>query len=141
MSSEREVGLLAFLDAVAALGRDAKRLESSEGRVFLHATAPFVRGARVELHEYVDDTERMARQEFYGDDWRRLCERRSTIEFVRTLYRDLVDVDWDETFMDVYELDRVLRNKGEDEGFLKPDQILAGTPTSQWWWWLPKVPT
>jgi hypothetical protein len=140
-SAENEVteDLLAFFDAMADLGRDPTLVTSSDGRAFLHGTAPIVRSARVPLHEYVADTERMARQEFYDDEWRRLCERRTKIEFVRTLYRDLVDVDWDESFMDVFELDRVLRHKGDEEAFLKPDQIPPGTPSSHWWWWYPHV--
>lgn len=132
--------LLEFLGAVADLGRDPALAASPDAKAFLQDTAPLIRPRRVALHEYVATAERIARQEFHGDDWRRLCERRSTIELVRSFYRDLVDVDWDESFMDVSDLDHVMRGKGEEEGFLKPEQIPANTPRSHWWWWAPKPP-
>lgn len=140
-ASERKVSddLLAFLDALASYGRDPCQLDTDDGRAFLRQTAPLIRAARVSLHDYLDSAERLARQEFYGDEWRGAAERRSKLEFVRNFYRELTDVDWD-TFLDTEDLDRVLRGKGQDEGGLSPDQIPSGTPTSHWWWWHPRNP-
>src|SRR5512140_990998 len=110
---ERKVSddLLAFLDVLAECGRDSSQLDTDDGREFLRQTAPLIRAARVPLHDYLDSAERFARQEFYGDEWRGAADRRSKLEFVRDLYRELTDVDWD-TFLDTEDLDHVLCGKG-----------------------------
>jgi hypothetical protein len=131
--------LNAFLEALAEYGRAPSQLATDDGRGFLRQTASLIQAARVPLHDYLDSAERFARQEFYGDEWRGAAERRSKLEFVRTLYRELTDVDW-ETFLDTEDLDHVLRGKGLDEGGLSSDQVPAGTPHSHWWWWYPKLP-
>jgi len=131
--------LHAFLDALAAYGREPAQLATGDGRESLWQTAPLIQAARIPLHHYLDSAERFARQEFYGDDWRGAAERRSKLEFVRSLYLELTDVDWD-TFLDTEDLDHVLRGKGQDEGGLSPDQVPFGTPASHWWWWYPQSP-
>ncbi len=131
--------LNAFLEALASYGRETSQLATDDGREFLRQTAPLIQAARVPLHDYLDSAERFTRQEFYGDEWRGAVERRSKLEFVRALYRELTDVDWD-TFLDTGDLDHVLHGKGQDEGGLSSDQIPAGTPSSHWWWWYPRNP-
>jgi len=131
--------LHAFLEALAGYGRDPAQLATHDGREFLRQTAPLIQAARVPSHDYLDSAERLARQEFHGDEWRGAAERRSKLEFIRNLYRDLTEVDWD-TFLDAEDLDRVLRGKGQDEGALSADQIRSGTPASHWWWWYPQNP-
>ena len=37
-------------------------------------------------------------------------------------------------------VDDLLRQKGDHEGGLRPEQIPPGTPTSHWWWWYPAPP-
>jgi len=128
-----------FLDAVEALGLDSARQQSPEGRAFLEETAPLLANARVSLGRYIEECSRFARagNEWSGDEWFSLCKRRSKIEFVRELYRD-VAVDLGESFMDSEDLDITVRAAGDDEGGLDPSRIPPGMPRSHWWWWFPE---
>lgn len=132
--------LLEFLEAVDVLGRDPARRESPQGQAFLSDTARLISDAGVSLDKYVVDAARYARasSEWSGDEWYSLCKRRSRIEFVRELYRELAPVDWDVSFMDVDDLDHVLRSVGQREGGVDPARIPPGTPHSHWWWWYPQ---
>lgn len=100
---------------------------------------PLVEDARVALGQYVSGVERFIDQEFYGDEWYGVAERRSKIEFIRTLYRDLLDVDW-ESFLAIENIDHVLKQRGDIEGPVALERIPPGTPLSHWWWWYPKDP-
>ena len=128
-----------YLDIVAKLSRDPQETTSPEFQGFVRETAPLVEGARVALGQYVSGVERFIGQEFYGDEWYGVAERRSKIEFVRTLYHDLLDVDW-ESFLAIDNLDHVLKQRGNIEGPVAPERIPSGTPLSHWWWWYPRDP-
>jgi len=76
---------------------------------------------------------------FYDHQGRWACERRSRIEAVCTLWADQLGGPG-APYLDCETVDDLLRQKGHQEGGLRPDQIPVGTPTSHWWWWLPDLP-
>lgn len=132
--------LVEFLGEVEKIGRDPAIRQSSETQTLLRETASLIANARVSLGAYVDETARLARAgvDWSGDQWRSLCKRRSAIEYVRELYRDIASVDWDVSFMDTDDLDIAIRGIGDDEGGLDAARIPSGTPASHWWWWYPQ---
>jgi hypothetical protein len=69
-----------------------------------------------------------------SDEWRYVCERRSSIEFLKTLF----DVSEMEERLDTEEVDDLLRDRGGEEG--PANVVPEGIPNSHWWWWYPKQP-
>lgn len=131
--------LRTYLEIVAKTCRDPAAAGGHEFRQFIRDTAPLIEEARVPLGKYVRETERFIAQEFYGDEWYGVAERRSQIEFARTLYKDLANISHS-AFMDVENLDHVLKQRGDQEGPVASERIPPGTPLSHWWWWYPKPP-
>jgi hypothetical protein len=131
--------LRVYLANLAELGRGTEQPKSSDAQQFLKETAPLLRKAYLPLGDYISSLERYLSQEFYGDEWFRIVQRRSELEFVRDLYKDVADVDWD-VFLDFENVDHMLKNAGNEEGPVAVDRVPLGTPPSHWWWWYPKTP-
>jgi len=128
-----------FMENLSRIGRGEMKIEREELNSFLKDTAPLVNDASLPLHQYLFRTENILTNEFYGDEWNKVCSRRSNIEFLREMYHDYFDPDWN-LFLDCENLDDMLRQKGDYEGGLSESQIPAGTPSSHWWWWYPEKP-
>ncbi len=106
---------------------------------FVTAAAPELAAAKFAIAGCVDRLDRLLTTTFYGDEWQWACEQRSRLEALRTLWPGTLD-EVGLFFFDVEVVDDLLRQKGEFEGHLRPDQIPPGTPTSHWWWWYPAAP-
>ena len=106
---------------------------------FLRETTPLLRKAYLPLGDYISTLERLVGQELYGDDWFRICQRRSEIEFVQDLYKDLGEIEWN-IFLDVENVDYMLKRCGDEEGPVARERVPPGTPASHWWWWYPQNP-
>lgn len=135
--------LLRFLEWLAALGRGRVVLPRDERERLLAESAPvLVKGLRHVL-PYIFETLGIFMGTWYADEWTWACERRSRIEFLRTLYQGAISEDELDYWLDaeqLEELDDCLEERGKVEGGLTPDEIPAGTPPSHWWWWYPAQP-
>jgi hypothetical protein len=131
--------LRTFLEVVTKICRDPAAAASPEFRQFIRDTSPLIDEARVPLGKHIRETERFIAQEFHGDEWYGVAERRSEIEFVRTLYNGLSNSSHS-AFTDVENLDHILKQKGDQEGPVASERIPTVTPSSHWWWWYPKLP-
>jgi hypothetical protein len=128
-----------FLHNLAELGRGLEKLGRGDVQDFLKETAPILRKAYLPLGDYISTLERLLSQQFWGDDWFRIVERRSELEFLHDVYKDVTDIAWD-VFLDVENVDHMLKNAGGEEGPVATERVPPGTPFSHWWWWYPKSP-
>jgi hypothetical protein len=129
-----------FVDTIRELADDPQRLRTPEAEQFLRSTAPRLSDASLALGSLIHEAEGLVGQEFFGNEWLGVCERRTDIEWLRTLYRELLGEDID-FLLDVESLDDMIRQKGEHEGGnVAPDRIPKSVPASHWWWWYPKSP-
>lgn len=133
---EMEESVRQFFGNLGRIGQGEIKLTDSEIKTFLSETSSLMNAASLTLHRYLFATEVMLTNEFYGDEWISVCKRRSNIEFLRNLYHDVFDPDWN-FFLNCENLDDMLQQKGDFEGRLPEDQIPEGIPTSHWWWWYP----
>jgi hypothetical protein len=138
-SDGSETELQDFLTVLVDLDRHPERITDDNVQMFLRDTAALVRKARVPLGDAIAAIERHVSNEFYGDEWFRVCVNRSQLQSVKDLYRELVEVNWD-TFLDFENADYMMKQKGDYEGPVAAERIPPGTPSSHWWWWYPKNP-
>lgn len=131
--------LRTYFDIMARICRDPHAAVSREFCEFIRETVPLIEAARVPLGKYMREAERFIAQEFYSDEWYGVAERRSQIEFVRSLYTDIAKIAYS-AFMDVENIDDMLKQRGDQEGPVALERIPPGTPSSHWWWWYPKQP-
>lgn len=127
-----------FMRHLYRLGLEVDTVDPGELGIFLKDTSRLILEASNPLHCYLFDAENILTNEFYDNEWIRVCQKRSTIEFLRYLYFDYIDTDWD-LFMDCENLDDMLSQKGDFEGGWV-DPIPKGIPVSHWWWWYPEKP-
>lgn len=125
-----------FFDVATAIVRGAPGFDRD---AMITAAAPLVPEVRAGLTAYGDRLERLLLATFYGDEWAAACERRTRLEAVFSLWAAQL-AGLEPMSVDREALDDLLRQKGDHEGGLRPDQIPPGTPTSHWWWWYPAAP-
>ena len=135
-SDDPDVELAPFLVVAAALARGEPGFDRE---AMVAAAAPLMADIKPALTAYGDRLERLLLSTFHGHEWVAACERRTRLEAVCTLWADQL-VGLEPLSVDRESLDDLLRQKGESEGYLRPDQIPPGTPTSHWWWWYPAPP-
>ncbi len=133
---EMNGSIIRFFENLSVIGREESKISENEKKEFLSKTSSLVNGASRSLHTYLFDTEGILLNEFHGNEWIRVCKRRSNIEFLRSLYHDYFDPDWS-LFLDCENLDYMLKQKGDFEGGLSDNEIPEGTPPAHWWWWHP----
>jgi hypothetical protein len=123
-----------FLGYAWALVRGALRDDE-----FVGNAAPYVDAARSALVEYMLSLDELLTTTFYGDEWIAACERRSRLQAACSLWAEELGGPG-APHLDCETVDDLLRQKGDHEGGLRPEQIPPGTPTSHWWWWYPAPP-
>jgi hypothetical protein len=133
---ELEFALEPFLAVAAAI---ARREPGFDREAMIAAATPHMANIRPALTAYGDRLERLLMSTFYDQEWIAACERRTRLEAVCTLWAEHL-VGLEPLSVDRESLDELLRDKGEHEGGLRPEQIPPGTPTSHWWWWYPASP-
>jgi len=128
-----------LFDLGLALGRDPQDRSSPEFERFLQESAALLPRAVGDLCLYVVRTENL----FYGtweyDEWKQVCRRRSTLEFLWELYRETEFSEWFEQ-IELEDLDNLLEERGKREGYLPVEDIPEGVPRAHWWWWHPEEP-
>ncbi|WP_462268032.1 hypothetical protein [Desulfobacter sp.] len=130
--------IVGFMKDLYHLGREIDRINPDELDAFLKETSQLILELSNPLDRYLFSAEDRLLNEFYGDEWIKVCRERSSIAFFRSLYRDYVDDDWD-LFMDCENFDDMLMQKGNFEGG-GIDPVPKGIPASHWWWWYPQKP-
>ena len=133
--------LLDFLEWVADLGRERVVLSNAERERFTAESAPLLAKGLRHIFEFINDCERILLRDWYDDEWIQVCERRSRIEFLRTLYQGAMPAGEFEYWLDTENLDDLIQQAGRSEGGLEPGEIPEGTPSSHWWWWHPARPS
>lgn len=66
-------------------------------------------------------------------DWKSVSEKRSSIEFLFELYRDSPFAEF-LPMLELGDLDPALRRQAVFEGYVPPEQIPTGLPSTHWWW-------
>lgn len=130
--------IVGFMKDLYHLGREIDRINPDELDAFFKETSQLILELSNPLDRYLFSAEDRLLNEFYGDEWIKVCRERSSIAFFRSLYRDYVDNDWD-FFMDCENFDDMLMQKGNFEGG-GIDPVPKGIPASHWWWWYPQKP-
>jgi len=130
--------IVGFMEYLYRMGRDTEKFTLDELDLFLKETSQLILETSNPLHRYLFSAENRLLNEFYGNEWIKVCKERSCIEFLRSFYRDYIDADWD-LFMDCENFDDMLMQKGDFEGG-GIDPVPKGIPASHWWWWYPKKP-
>jgi hypothetical protein len=92
---------------------------------------------RVEM--YVNRTVRKFLPAFEANEWRDLCRRRSALAFLQELSEG-TSYGLRALTIDLGELDELILDVGEREGYLDPDKVPEGVPGDHWWWWYPNSP-
>ena len=136
---EREDVAHAYLCLLFGLGRASVLAGESSPDVVacLEATAPRLERIGIGFQDFLFDSRDGLLEEFhFADQWARALERRSAVQFLLDLYRGLAPPGLLEE-VDTEEVDWLLRRRGRTEGYLRPDEIPDGIPTSHWWWRLP----
>lgn len=134
-----------IMDAVYELGmalrREPSLREAPEFQRFIAEstellTHPFV---SMPLWFWPAQRESYIRGRWEGEDWRLYCELRSSMEFLREVYRDTPYVETLEK-IGFEDFDADAREWGRREGGLKDEEIPDDMPASHWWWWYPSPP-
>lgn len=131
-----ELRLLPLLDLALAVVRGDTSIDRDR---LVQGAAPHVAAAERAVAACVSTLEHRLMCTFYGDEWVWVCENRSRIEALRTLWPEPIARLFP-LYFDIETVDDLLRQKGAHEGGLRDDQIPKGTPTSHVWWWLPGEP-
>lgn len=121
------------------VSRDPTLKDSVEVTGCLAETADALRHAIIDIKAFVRATEYHLQDTWYADEWRWTCIRRSGLEFLKELYRNTSFGEYLVEF-DLADLDELLKQRGEVEGFLSNDKIPTGVPKLHWWWWYPNEP-
>lgn len=127
-----------FMKHLSMIGQKEISVDEDELDMFLKETSGMILDASMHLHKYLFDTEKILMNEFYGDEWVKVCQLRSSIEYLKNMYYDYIDPDWN-LFLDCEDLDDMLEQKGDYEGG-GVEHIPDGVPVSHWWWWYPEEP-
>lgn len=121
----------AFLVALFGLGR----VEAAT-REFLQETGARLADFDLGVHAFLQESVSQLLQEFrFEDQWARACERRSAVQFLLDLYaghapRAVLEA------LETDEVDGLLRDRGDLEGYFDEEDRPSGVPASHWWWTL-----
>jgi hypothetical protein len=117
-----------------AIELDPRVAASIPVRLFFEATPSRLFRLVLALGLFVTRTTYLLASNWEDDEWRYVCERRSSIEFLRTIF----DVSEMEELIDTGEVDELINERGKEEGPVK--SVPEGIPDSHWWWWYPNQP-
>jgi hypothetical protein len=120
-----------FLAGLGGLG-----LRGAIDAGFVSATADGVNAVWAGVRSFADDLEALVRDTFVGDEWLQAMERRSALQFLLDAYAQTPLAERF-PYLEVGDLDELLRHRGQTEGFLRDEDIPDGVPESHWWWRLP----
>lgn len=94
---------------------------------------------RHRIRGFIHRTEVILNYAFQGDEWLRVCHRRSAIEFFKDFYQG-TSLENRVKALEISALDEKIRRVGEVEGYLENEEIPAAMPPEHWWWWYPALP-
>lgn len=105
-------------------------LETGRQLIFLHSSvAHFVSMTIDETHGGWED----------GEAWEPLLKRRSALQFLDELYAE-TSYGGFFNLLRLEDLDDLIRERGDIEGFPDSYPIPADIPVTHWWWWWPRTP-
>lgn len=120
-----------FLAGLGGLG-----LRGEIDEAFVAATTDGLNAVWTGVLSFAEDLEALARDTFVADEWRQAVERRSALQFLLDAYARTPLAERF-PYLEVDDLDELLRHRGQTEGFLRDEDIPDGVPESHWWWGLP----
>jgi hypothetical protein len=115
-------------------------LNSPELNVFLNETAPDLSQVSDALLLYPYSLLSKFQCVWIYDEWKQLCLLRSALQFFLDFYRETILAPVIQA-INITELDSMIREWGELEGYLAPSEIDPRIPQSHWWWWAPEPPS
>jgi hypothetical protein len=112
---------------------------SAELQTFLQSTAPLLRAIIFDVERFIDSMEDEMYSSWEISPWIGISRDRSSLEFLRKLYKDTQFGEFLCNF-DLSKVDDLLRRRGNDGGYLSDAEIPSGIPAAHWWWWYPNEP-
>jgi hypothetical protein len=131
----------AFVERLYEVGR-ALELQPealASWRRFRDETAPRVVANAGGLSRYAHGTDARLHETFQvGDEWLIISRRRSALAFLTALYEGTELDEW-RSDLEPADIDELLRHRCKTDGYVAPDDVPEGIPSSHWWWRCPNV--
>jgi hypothetical protein len=119
-----------FFELGRALGQEPVLAKDPAVSSFLKEAQERIDRLFLSLDMYVMRTEYLLASAWEHEEWFVVCERRSAIEFVKTL------LDVPENALDTTEIDAQIVERGREESIRPLGGVEPGIPQSHWWWFL-----
>lgn len=137
---DRTNRFMAYLYELGVLLHRYPQLDHSvELQTFLQNTAPLLRAIIFDVERFIESMEDEMYSSWEISPWKGISRDRSSLEFLRELYKDTPFGEFLCNF-DSSKLDDLLRQRGHDGGYLSDAEIPTGIPAAHWWWWYPNEP-
>lgn len=127
-----------FMKRIYELGRrlyeDPGLSGSPDVRSFVNASAEPLERTTADVAEFNYSIRDMLLDTWEFREWPELAWRRSALQFLVELYAGTPVERWLREQVEPENNDDMIRQKADEQNFVKPTDVPTGIPPSHWWW-------